>query len=51
MQISLNRPLQHQILKYGHIVFESDSKERVKQEVVARPEYLDSTGLYKVIEG
>jgi predicted nucleotidyltransferase len=43
--------LQHQILKYSHIVFESDSKERVKQEVAARHEYLDSTGLYKVIKG
>jgi len=43
--------LQHQILKYSHILFESDSKERVKQEVPARHEYLDSTALYKVIEG
>jgi predicted nucleotidyltransferase len=43
--------LQHQILKYGHLVFEGDPKERVRQEVAARREYLDSVGLYKVIEG
>lgn len=43
--------LQHQILKYGHLVFESDPKERVRQEVAARCEYLDSLGLYKVIGG
>ena len=43
--------LQHQILKYGHLVFESDPKERVRQEVAARREYLDSVNLYKVIEG
>lgn len=46
-----NPLLQHQILKYGRLVFESDSKERVRQEVAARREYLDSLGLYKVIEG
>jgi hypothetical protein len=43
--------LQHQILKYGHLVYESDPKERVRQEVVARREYLDTTVLYKMIEG
>ncbi len=42
--------LQHQILKYGCLVYESDPKERVRQEVVARREYLDTTVLYKVIE-
>jgi predicted nucleotidyltransferase len=42
--------LQHQILKYGSLVYESDPKERVRQEVVARREYLDTTVLYKVIE-
>ena len=43
--------LQHQILKYGRLVYERDPKERVRQEVVARREYLDTTVLYKVIEG
>ena len=43
--------LHHQILKYGCLVYESDPKERVRQEVAARREYLDTTGLYKVIEG
>jgi len=43
--------LQHQILKYGYLVFERDPKERVRQEVAARREYLDSLGLYRVIEG
>lgn len=43
--------LKHQILKYGHLVFESDPKERVRQEVSARRDYLDSLGLYRVIEG
>jgi len=46
-----NPLLQHQILTYGRLVFESDSKERVRQEVAARREYLDSLRLYKVIEG
>jgi len=46
-----NPLLQHQILAYGRLVFESDPKERVRQEVAARREYLDSLGLYKVIEG
>jgi hypothetical protein len=46
-----NPLLQHQILKYGRLVFESDPKERVRQEVAARREYLDSLSLYKVIEG
>lgn len=43
--------LQRQILNYGYLVFESDPKERVRQEVAARRDYLDSVGLYKVIEG
>jgi predicted nucleotidyltransferase len=43
--------LRHQILKYSHLVFESDPQERVRQEVAARREYLDSLTLYKVIEG
>ena len=43
--------LQHQILKYGRLVYEGDTKERVRQEVASRREYLDTTFLYKVIEG
>jgi len=42
--------LQHQILKNGRLVYEGDPKERVRQEVAARCEYLDTTLLYKVIE-
>jgi uncharacterized protein len=43
--------LQHQILKYGYLVYERDAKERVRQEVMARSEYLDSGFLYKTIRG
>jgi predicted nucleotidyltransferase len=39
--------LQHQILKYGHQVYENDSQERVRQEVFSRAEYLDSQFLHK----
>jgi predicted nucleotidyltransferase len=42
--------LQHQILKSGRLVYEKDPKARVRQEVAARCEYLDTTFLYKVIE-
>lgn len=42
--------LQHQILKYGDLIYERDSKERTRQEVTARREYLDTTFLYRVIE-
>ncbi|MHC1727776.1 MAG: nucleotidyltransferase domain-containing protein [Syntrophobacteraceae bacterium] len=42
--------LQHQILKYGRIVYESDPVERVRQEVASRWEYLDSLVLYRIIE-
>jgi len=42
--------LQHQILKNSRLVYERDPKERVRQEVAARCEYLDTTLLYKVIE-
>jgi predicted nucleotidyltransferase len=41
--------LQHQILKYGRIVYEADSRERVRQEVTARREYLDSLVLYRIL--
>ena len=42
--------LQHQILKYGDLIYERDPKERTRQGVSARREYLDPTFLYRVIE-
>jgi hypothetical protein len=39
--------LQHQILKYGHLLYESDVSQRVMQEVAARNAYLDTEYLYK----
>lgn len=39
--------LQHQILKYGHLLYEKDSPERVRQETIARREYLDTRFLFK----
>ena len=42
--------LQHQILKYGHLIYERDPKERTRQEVAARREYLDTAFLYRAIE-
>lgn len=41
--------LQHQILMYGHLVYEADPKERVRQETTARRQYLDSLFLYRMI--
>ncbi len=41
--------LQHQILKYGRLVYEADPKERVRQETAARRQYLDSRFLYRMI--
>jgi predicted nucleotidyltransferase len=41
--------LRHQILKYGCIVYEADPGERVRQEVTARREYLDSLVLYRIV--
>ena len=41
--------LQHQILKYGRLVYERDSSERIRQEVFSRSEYLDSKELFKEI--
>jgi len=41
--------LQHQILKYGRLIYEADPKERVRQEVVSRRRYLDSLFLYRII--
>ncbi len=42
--------LQHQILKYGCLIYERDPKERMRQETASRREYLDNTFLYRVIE-
>lgn len=39
--------LQHQILKYGRLVCENDPAERVRQEVRARAEYLDTRNLFR----
>ena len=39
--------LQHQILKYGRLVCENDPAERVRQEVRARAEYLDTRRLFR----
>jgi len=41
--------LQHQILKYGRLVYEGNPKERVSQETAARRGYLDSLFLYRMI--
>ena len=42
--------LQHQVLKYGVLIYEGDFRERVRQEVGARRDYLDTRYLYKIIE-
>jgi|SRR3989339_405449 len=39
--------LQHQILKYGRLVCENDPAERVRQEVRARAEYMDTRRLFR----
>ena len=39
--------LQHQILKYGYLLYERDSKVRVKQETSARREYLETRFLFR----
>ncbi|OPY06290.1 MAG: hypothetical protein A4E66_02259 [Syntrophus sp. PtaB.Bin001] len=41
--------LQHQILKYGRLICENDPEERVRQEVMARAEYLDTRNLFREI--
>ena len=43
--------LQHQILKYGRLIYEGDSGERIRQEVRARRHYLDGTRLYRKLGG
>jgi len=39
--------LQHQILKYGNLLYEKDNSERVRQETASRREYLDTRFLFK----
>jgi predicted nucleotidyltransferase len=41
--------LQHRILKYGRLVCENDPEERIRQEVIARAEYLDTRNLFRKI--
>ncbi len=42
--------LQHQILKYGRLICENDPAERVRQEVRARAEYMDTRHLFREIQ-
>lgn len=42
--------LQHQILKYGRLICENDPDERVRQEVRARAEYMDTRHLFREIQ-
>lgn len=42
--------LQHQILKYGILIKETDPKARVRQETRARSEYLDTMHLFKELK-
>jgi uncharacterized protein len=39
--------LQHQILKYGCLIYVRDPAERVRQETISRSQYLDTRYLYK----
>ena len=41
--------LDHQVLKYGHLVYEADRRERIRQETAARSEHLDSLFLYRLL--
>lgn len=41
--------LQHQILKYGTLIYETDPLERVRQEVSARSAYMDTKFLFREI--
>jgi len=41
--------LQHQILKNGRLIYENDPAERIRQEVRARAEYLDTRRLFREI--
>ena len=42
--------LQHQILKHGLLICENDPIERVRQEVRARSEYMDTRHLFREIQ-
>ncbi len=39
--------MRHQILKYGKLIFNRDDRLRIKEEVMARKEYLDIRYLFK----
>lgn len=39
--------LQHQILKYGCLIYEQHPAERVRQETISRSRYLDTRHLYR----
>ena len=39
--------LRHQVLKYGRLVYRADERERVRQEVLASRECLDTRFLFK----
>jgi len=41
--------LKHQILKYGHLIFENNRDERIRHEVMARFDFMDSQFLCKEI--
>jgi uncharacterized protein len=43
--------LQHQILKYGCLIFERDPAQRVRQETISRSRYLDTRYLSKKLAG
>lgn len=43
--------LQHQVLKYGKLLYENNVKERVRQETAARHEYFDTRFLFKELVG
>lgn len=39
--------LQHQVLKYGKLLYVKDDAERVRQETASRREYLDTRHLFR----
>lgn len=39
--------LQHQILKYGHLLYEKNASVRVRQETTSRRDYLETRFLFK----
>ena len=42
--------LQHQILANGRMIYQSDPRERVRQEVYARKAYFDTSFLYRKLK-